>query len=152
MLKRNAERFSQRDTLVLDLAAQLERAIQDDDSFSVIACVVQGLPNEDFEDVISVAEKCLRALLRADDRSGRLDGSTLIMGLPGTPLREATSLASRLLGDISLRAAHLRPTTWRTGVTTFPQDGVRVQELIDAAIKVAQDARMTHSRRDISQA
>ena len=151
MLKRNAIEFSQRDTLVLGLGAQLERAIQYDDSFSVIACVAQGLPNENFEDVISVAEECVRARLRDDDRAGRLDRSTLIMGLPGTSLQEAKSLAFRLMGDFGLGAAHLRPTTWRTGVATFPQDGVRVQELIDAAIEAAQDARMTYSRKGISQ-
>ncbi len=136
--------------LVLELDAQLERAIQNDESFSVIACVAQGLPDETFEEEISIAEACLRGCLRDDDRAGRLDRSTLIMGLPGTSLHEAKSLASRLIGDFSLRATHLRPMAWRTGITTFPQDGVRVQALIDAAIESAQDARMTYSRRGIS--
>ena len=150
--ERNALGIIQRDKLVLAMDAQLKRAIQDDDSFSVIACVAQGLPEENFDDIISVAEGCLRTSLRDDDRSGRLNRSTLIMGLPGTSLHEAKSLASRLIGDFSRRAAHLRPTSWRTGVTTFPQDGVRVQALIDAAIEAAQDARMKYSRRGVSQA
>ena len=140
--------LKQHDTgLILQLGAQLERAIQEDDSFSVIACVVWGLPGEKFEDVISVAKKCLRATLRDDDRSGRLDRSTLIMGLPGTSHRGAKSLASRLIGEFTLLTAHLRPSNWRTGVSTYPEDGVRVGALVDAAIEAAQDARMTYSRK-----
>lgn len=133
--------------LILELDAQLERVIQEEDSFSVIACVVWGLPGENFEDIISVAKKCLRATLRDDDRSGSLDCSTLIMGLPGTSHRGAKSLASRLIGDFTLLTAHLRPTNWRTGIATYPQDGVRVEALVDAAIEAAQDARMTYSRK-----
>ena len=151
MKKLNAIGFIQRDRLVLALDTQLDRAIQKDDSFSVIACVAQGLPDENFDDIISVSEVCLQASLRDNDRSGRLDRSTIIMGLPGTTLHEARSLASRLIGDFSRRAAHLRPTSWRTGVTTFPQDGVRVQALIDAAIEAARDARLNYSRRNITQ-
>ncbi len=138
--------LKQHDTgLILQLGAQLERAIQGDDSFSVIACVAWGLPGEDLEDVISVAWRCLRKTLRDDDRAGRLDRSTLIIGLPGTSNRGAKSLAVRLIGDFTLLAAHLRPTNWRTGVTTYPQDGVRVQELVDAAIEAAQAARTAYS-------
>ncbi len=151
MRERNALGTIQRDKLILALDAQLERAIQKDDHFSVIACVAQGLPDENFDDIISIAEVCLGASLRDDDRSGRLDRSTIIIGLPGTTLHEARSLASRLIGDFSQRAAHLRPTSWRTGVTTFPEDGVRVQALIDAAIEAAQDARMNYSRRGLSE-
>ncbi len=134
MLRQFANEFSDRDSLVLELDAQLEHAIQEDLSFSVIACVPQGLPNENVDDVISVAEELLRASLRDDDRVGRLDRSTLIIGLLGAPSREAMSLASRLISDVSLRTARLQLTTWRSGVATFPQDGVRVQVLIDAAI------------------
>ena len=152
MKERNALRIIQRDKLILALDTQLKRAIEDDHNFSVIACVAQGLPDENFDDIISVADVCLRAALRDNDRSGRLDRSTIIMGLPGTSLHEAKSLASRLIGDFSLRAAHLRPISWRTGITTFPQDGVRVQALIDAAIEAAQDARMNYSRKGLSQA
>ena len=152
MTNQSALGLIQRDKLILALDTQLEQAIQDDKSFSVIACVAQGLPDENFDEIISVAEVCLRAALREDDRSGRVDRSTIIMGLPGTTLHEAKSLASRLIGDFSLRAGHLQPTSWRTGVTTFPEDGVRVQALIDAAIAAAQDARMNYSRRGLSQA
>jgi GGDEF domain-containing protein len=142
----------QRDKLVVALDAQLEQAIQDDKSFSVIACVAQALPDENFDEILSIAEVCLRASLREDDRSGRLDRSTIIMGLPGTTLHEAKSLASRLTGDFSRRASHLQPTSWRTGITTFPDDGVRVQALIEAAIEAAQDARMNYSRKGLKPA
>lgn len=143
--------FIDRDELILALGAQLEKAIQEDQTFSVIACVAQGLPGEDFNDIISIAEVCLQAALRDDDRSGRLDRSTIIMGLPGTSLHQAKSLASRLTGDFSRRAGHLQLTQWRTGITTFPEDGVRVQALIDGAIEAAQDARMNYSRRGLKQ-
>ena len=102
MKERNALRTIQRDKLILALDTQLKRAIQDDENFSVIACVAQGLPDENFDDIISVADVCLRAALRDNDRSGRLDRSTIIMGLPGTSLHEAKSLASRLIGDFSV--------------------------------------------------
>ena len=139
---RSTPMLKQHDTgLLLELGAQLERAIQEEDSFSVIACVAWGLPDENLEDVISVAGRCLRKTLRDDDRSGRLDRSTLIVGLPGTSNRGAKSLAVRLIGDFTLRTAHLRPTNWRTGVTTFPEDGVRVQALVDAAIEAARSVR-----------
>ncbi len=138
--------------LILELRAQLEHAIQDDDSFSVIACVAWGLPGEDFEDVISVAWRCLRKTLRDDDRAGRLDRATLILGLPGTSYRGSKSLASRLIGDFTLRTAHLRPTNWRTGIATYPQDGVQVQALVDAAIEATRDARMTYARKSIGRA
>lgn len=147
----NQSGFIDRDELILSLGAQLEKAIQDDHSFSVIACVAQGLPDENFDDIISVAEVCLRAALRDDDRSGRLDRSTIIMGLPGTTLHQAKSFASRLIGDFSQRAGHLQPTSWRTGISTFPDDGVRVQALIEAAIEAAQDARMNYSRKGLSE-
>ncbi len=151
MTKQSALGFIKRDKLILALDTQLEQAIQEDNTFSMIACVAQGLPDENFDDIISVAEVCLGASLRRDDRSGRLDRSTIIMGLPGTTLHEAKSLASRLIGDFSLRASHLRPTSWRTGISTFPDDGVRVQTLIDAAIDAAQDARMNYSRKGLSE-
>lgn len=151
MTKQSALGFIQRDKLILALDTQLEQAIEEDNTFSMIACVAQGLPDENFDDIISVAEVCLGASLRIDDRSGRLDRSTIIMGLPGTTLHEAKSLASRLIGDFSRRAAHVRPTSWRTGISTFPDDGVRVQALIDAAIEAAQDARMNYSRKGLSE-
>ena len=137
--------------LLLELDAQLERAIQEEDSFSVIACLAWGLPGEDLEDVFSVAWRCLRKTLREDDRAGRMDHSTLLVGLANTSNHGARSLASRLIGDFTLRAAHLRPTNWRTGIATYPQDGVRVEALVDAAIEAAQDARTTYSRKRISQ-
>ncbi len=147
----NQSGFIDRDELILALGAQLEKAIQEDQSFSVIACVAQGLPDENFNEIISIAEVCLRAALRDDDRSGRLDRATIVMGLPGTSLHQAKSLASRLTGDFSLRARHLQATSWRTGITTFPEDGVRVQALIDGAIEAAEDARMNYSRKGLSE-
>ena len=85
-----------------------------------------------------VGDQCLKSLagiarasFRGNDILGRYGGDEFIFLLPGTPPRMAVTVAERFRRNIEVGS---NPKfTVSVGISTYPQDGKTIRDLIDAA-------------------
>ncbi len=123
------------------LAGDVARAVEGERQYAIIACVPQHLPGEGVADIVEIAVKCVRRLVRDGDTAGRINDHILVVGLPNTDPTEARVFAHRLQSDLELLSAHFRNTVWDAGFACLPADGSTGQELLDAAIQAARTRR-----------
>ncbi len=123
------------------LARDVSRAVEEERQYAIVACVPQHLPGEGIADIIEIAAKCVRRLVRDGDTAGRINDHILAVGLPNTDPTEARVFAHRLQSDFELLSAHFRNTVWDAGFACLPADGSTGQELLDAAIQAARTRR-----------
>ncbi len=119
------------------LMAEVERAVAEQEPYAIIASIPQRLPGEEISDVIQVAARCARDLVRDEDVVGLFDGDTIVVGLSATTPNLARVFAYRLQADLRLRTHALRNTVWETAFACVPQDGESSEDLLQNAIERA---------------
>ena len=119
------------------LRAEVERAVAEQEPYAICATVPQVLPGEEISQVIQVAAKCARDLVREGDLVGLFDGDVIAVGLRGTTPNLARVFAYRLQADLRLRTHALRNTVWETAFACLPQDGESSEDLLQKAIERA---------------
>ena len=119
------------------LMAEVERAIALQEPYAIVASAPQVLPGEEISEVIQVAARCARDLVREGDVVGLLDGDIIAVGLSGTTPNLARVFAYRLQADLRLRTYALRNTVWETAFACLPQDGESSKDLLQTAIERA---------------
>ncbi len=119
------------------LMAEVERAIAVQEPYAIVASAPQVLPGEEISEVIQVAARCARDLVREGDVVGLVDGDIIAVGLSGTTPNLARVFAYRLQADLRLRTYALRNTVWETAFACLPQDGESSKDLLQIAIERA---------------
>ncbi len=125
------------------LLADLARAGEHNQPYTLVACVPQQLPGEDNSDLVPRAAERVSALVRDTDVVGTLNGEIIAIGLPDASPNVARVAASRLQGDLHQHSAGVRNTLWETGCASFPEDADNSTDLLLTAVERA----MTRRRR-----
>ena len=127
--------------LHMRLAEEVRRAVQHRRPLTIIVCVPQELPGQKGTQAVETISPQFAQLLRGGDLVGEIEDGVIAVGLPETPESGARVLAQRLRSELVLRAAHVSKRNWLVGWAACPQDGEKIEALLEFALTAARQSR-----------